>query len=333
MKIRIIIDWILQTILIATFILIIIDKFILSFQNSISNIILLSLFFFFWIIYQINSVTSEIFLFLLYFKPKLNLFQYMENIFNSKPLINLFIDCYHFEDYVNNSHTHLPSRLDEHNEQKDQNVLPLQDEININYINNNNNFRKIITFQDKKEFIYTSTKDVSGIFTVGGNKTNFYNKKPSLLKLKLTLIIVNADEETDLAYTKFKKDIYEQHSKYDTYISVTDKFEIEGMNEYNLISVNNNDNILVNYLIYILLTLICLIEFYKMYLESKCISQEFEIKKVISVKESINNINNFREIINPTIIVGEETGEYCNESHQILYKLLKEEDEVGIKMN
>ncbi len=327
MKIRTLIDWILQTAFLLMFFLLLYNFFVVNlFHNA--DIVLLSVFFFVWFIYQINSFTSEKFLFLLYFKPNLNVVNYLETLFGTKPTVNCYIDCFHYENFLHNNNANVNVNI---NQDKASN------EIKINYSNYNNfnnlkeysdndlNLRKVMTFQDKKEFMFSQYRDISGIFIVGGNKEYYNRKKPSLLNLKLNLNVIYADKETEEELKFLKEESHENNKAKDTYTTVSEHFELEGLNKYNLISVNSKNNEFVHYILFILSSLIGLVEFYKLYLDLKSTYQEFEITKVISVNSKIN-IKTFANVINPTIIIGDETSEYCSESRQVLYKVLHEEE-------
>ena len=64
---------------------------------------------------------------------------------------------------------------------------------------------------------------------------------------------------------------------------------MDGYNTYNLVRVSDAEPKYLGFVWFLIATLLTCAEFYKLYLDSFCISQKFKVIKVVSSKQDINN--------------------------------------------
>ena len=132
-----------------------------------------------------------------------------------------------------------------------------------------------------------SSRDISGNFILN---INGKNKKFVFLKLKLDIIFDN--ENTSIDYINKKGKFINDNNEEDQDCEIKEEIKIKEMNKYNMIKIYDDDSILVNFYIFILLTLLSFVEFYKIYLNYISIYEEFTIRKVISL---INDLSQSQE--------------------------------------
>ena len=132
-----------------------------------------------------------------------------------------------------------------------------------------------------------SSRDISGNFILN---INGKNKKFVFLKLKIDIIFDN--ENTSIDYINKKGKFINDNNEEDQDCEIKEEIKIKEMNKYNMIKIYDDDSILVNFYIFILLTLLSFVEFYKIYLNYISIYEEFTIRKVISL---INDLSQSQE--------------------------------------
>ena len=221
-----------------------------------------------------------------YLKNKKNgviMYDKMTELFKKPPEIILDVDCYHYEKRVTSEE-------------------PV----------------KVTTYSETVKFHYYSVKDVSGLFLLDGNKE--LQAKKAFIKLYLKTEVNFADTISFMDYALQKEALYNENKYRDAYININEKRTIEGLHDYNLIQISDYQPAGVNKWLYILLTWIPLCQFYKLYIDSLCVSQKFKIRKLVSTRYNLLESDYLQQYqtISPALYLhdkmysykGEETG-FC----------------------
>lgn len=144
----------------------------------------------------------------------------------------------------------------------------------------------IITNRNKENFRYCSWLDISGLFEL--NEENLSNKP--YIKLELALQFDFNEEMTSYDYKNLKENIIKRNEKKDDYLHYTESLNFfeGGYEKFNLISVGKKEPFGLNLCLYILFSIIPLVQFYKIYFNSQCSTKLFTIKKVVSSRYNLN---------------------------------------------
>lgn len=143
------------------------------------------------------------------------------------------------------------------------------------------NGKKEKTYTGSSEMSYYSSRDVSGLFKLDDDKATILKKK--YIKIHLKKEINFADEITYLIYSRKKLIFSEKNYKLGEDIKIDENRYIPKFKEFTMVTIDDEDSCNVNIGWIILLTFLTLVEFYKIYVESLCIHQEFTIRKLISI--------------------------------------------------
>ena len=189
--------------------------------------------------------------------------EYMEKLFYSCPEFHLRCQCYHYE-YRRSHHSSNNHSTNIHGGRRTTRT-------------------RVNTYFDEKEFKYASWLDISGLFTLANE--DLHGK--SYIKLELDLEFNFADNMTTYDFDYLKSNMKNHARMMDQHMDYTEKVQIRGFEEYNLINCGNNDPASKG--AYIFFTLIGAVQFYKMYFESKCSDQKFTLKKVVSSRYNLFN--------------------------------------------
>mgnify|MGYP006873064244 CR=1 FL=1 len=108
------------------------------------------------------------------------------------------------------------------------------------------------------------------------------------IKLELTPEINFADNLSYMDYEMFRTDFYNRNRIRDVYMDFRETRKIPGLNTYNFVCIRNEEPCGVNMCMYILLTIIPVVELYKCYINSYCLEQKFTIRKLISTRYDLN---------------------------------------------
>jgi hypothetical protein len=158
---------------------------------------------------------------------------------------------------------------------------------------------KVTTFSGNFLFPYYSWRDISGTF----NLTNNIGKSCYFVKLHLGYSLQFADGMTKVDYDMFRERLYNEHKFRDAYITIKPVPSIENFNEFQLINLGYGRPPMIGVFWYILFTIIPFIEFYKLYVNIFCVTQDFEIVKTISTRNNLSTETRFEE---PRIIILEK---------------------------
>ena len=154
---------------------------------------------------------------------------------------------------------------------------------------------------------YYSSRDVSGLFHI--------NSDINAIRLELTEEINFADSISYYNYLQEKEYIYEKHKHKANNCSLSNKFHIPGLEQYNLVPVNSeSDSCCLNVCIFILFILIGFGEIYKIYFKCTTVYKHFIVRKLVSLRYDLNNniYNPFRPRIKFLNKIQEYTPDYYN---------------------
>ena len=240
-------------------------------ENIMEKIFLPAFFIFIssYIAYIITECCSSSYRYLYHKKDDIKMYQKMEELFTGHPIIKFNCVCYHYETttvYYTDSKGNRQSRTET---------------------------RRVNTHFDSFIVPYHSARDISGPFVLDIEKGML--KKKDYVKLKLILIIDWADAISLSDYEKYKSDFIDRNRHYDVYMDFTEERTLPGFNTYNLIMINENVSCTVHICWYILLTLLTLVQYYKWYIDSKCIHQSFKIVKLVSTRYNLLQQNEYTE--------------------------------------
>ncbi len=151
-------------------------------------------------------------------------------------------------------------------------------------------------------------RDVSGSFILN---TEGFSRDPNKVMVKLH-IEFDMEFANDGTVTDFdaQKNYFINRNRYrDTHYEFTQTNRLRGYDEYNLVNIGEEATGSINTCMLVLPTLLCVNEFYKSYVDSFCIHQEYKILKIVSTRTNLNVQENFNPYMDriPRIIVMNNT--------------------------
>ena len=300
-KKRGILNWIIQLLLWILLISYIISKKIEYFKNKIStksilNYILIICLTVNYIIYIISNILfSKIFLFLLNKKTSKKLKETLQKNIKKLPKIIISINCYHIENNNNENDTKINNSEES------------------NYINTTNETiqTKITTYNENKEFKYYSCRDISGEINLDNDI--FKQENFIFVDLNLDYEIIFGDTITMYDYDTFKNNILTENKWRDVHLDCEEKKIINLDFENKIIQIDNTNSNYINWQLYLIILIIGLIEFYKLYIEKFIVVKNYIIRKVISSRNIINK-DDFK-YLDPKIVFHGESF-YINENNE-----------------
>jgi len=146
--------------------------------------------------------------------------------------------------------------------------------------------QRVDTHSAKEEFKYMSWRDVSGEFVIdiGGASSNH---RQAFIKLHLPLQMQFVNDGTAEDFQR-QKERFIERNKRDVMYDYEDYLTMDGYKKYNLVRVSDATPKFFGFYWYILSSLLTLSEFYKMYMDTYCITQEFVITKMVSSRQDLN---------------------------------------------
>lgn len=215
-----------------------------------------------YVIYWINMCCSATFSYLNNKKTGNGIYDYMGSLFYEPAFVDFHIQCYHNETrtvpYTQDGQTRW--RTETH---------------------------RVNTYSETTTFKYMTWRDVSGPFLLN---TAGYRRDPfkAMVKLRVKFDVEFANDGT-LADFEAQKDHFIRRNQYrDTHYDFTQTNRLRGYEEYNLINITNEPNPSINICYLLISTLLCVNEFYKIYVDSFCIPQDFKISKLVSSRSNLN---------------------------------------------
>ena len=214
------------------------------------------------------------------------MYEKMGRLFATPPVINFYAECYHYETHTYTT-TNSEGKTETHTET-----------------------RKVVTHTDSYNMPYYSTKDVSGLFLLRMDIAQA--KQKAFIKLHLQKEINFADAISYSDYLTQKDLFWRRNRFYDVYMDFSETRYIPGMDKHNLVKIGNEDPCSVKIGWYILAVLFTFGQFYKWWVDSYCVFQNFKIRKLVSTRYNLlapQFVNQYQQL-NPTLNLVVETFEY-----------------------
>ena len=218
----------------------------------------------FYLLYVIMELCSSTCEYLLHKKSSESMYQKMQKLFFTHPKISFTCNCFHEEWRF---------------------VGPPA--------NQRRTKTRVNTYHETVDFPYYSSRDVSGLFLLDCAPEHVNGK--AFIQLELIEEINFADSISYMDYDFFRNDFYRRNRPRDMFMDFTETRKIPGMDKYNLIKLGTNDPKYINIFMYVLLTIIPFVEFYKCYVDSTCIFQKFTIRKIISTRYDLNAVEKYQD--------------------------------------
>ena len=192
------------------------------------------------------------------------MYEKMREYFHTPPEIRWHLECFHYE---NHEHTKVSAGTGvgvEHYTSKE----------------------KVVTHSEDLNMSYYSARDISGLFLLNCDEALL--KRKCYIKLELIAKIDFADPATVRDYQYQKLNFYNLYRYSDDHCSIKEERVIPEMEQYNLVKLVNDEPKSINFGLFFLFTMLTLVEFYKIYINSLCVYQKFDIKKIISTRYDLN---------------------------------------------
>ena len=228
-------------------------------ENSNISYVLLIISYLIYIILEFCSTTSK---YLRNKKSGQEMYETMGTFFRSPPAITFDCQCYHYNivhystrDSKGNHHYHT-------------------------------RHEKIITYTESYTMPYYSARDVSGLFYL--NCDEAYVKKKRYIKLELVEEVNFADEISYMDYEYYKEQFWKRNRFRDVYMDFKETRKVPGLVHHNLIKISQADPCFISFGWFMIFTLFTVVEFYKLYINTFFVYQQFKIRKIISTRYDLN---------------------------------------------
>ena len=237
-----------------------------------------------WFIYVISNLCSATCSYLNHMTQNSSIHGYMLSLYKERPRLSFSVTCYHYE----TRHNH--SRDAQGNERHTTKQV------------------RVVTHSETRDFHYMSSRDVSGIFRLDSESV-VVNPNKNFVKLNLKLNVRKSEDGTHDNYVEQRDRFFLSNRWRDVHMDTHESTYLNGFNEYNLVSIGDTIPISVNLCFFILSTFIGFAQFYKKYVDSFCVYQEYTVVKEIS---SFRNLNaqefhcNYSQF-NPSIVFNSVT--------------------------
>ena len=187
----------------------------------------------------------------------------MGELYKAQPSIKFYAECYHYE-----TETYTVTNDEGEEEERTRSV-------------------KVISHRETKYFSYYSVRDISGLLNL--NRDTAQIKRKSYIKLELKEEINFADSISISDYERQKSNFKITCKKLDTYMDFSEHWSLPGMTHHNLIKINDKEPCMANFFWYFIFTILTFGQFYKIYIASLCIYQNYKIRKIMSTRYNINS--------------------------------------------
>jgi len=221
--------------------------------------ITLGSFYFIYIILEFCSTTAQ---YLRNKKTGEEMYDKMGSLFKAHPSVTFHCQCYHYEIV--------------HYTTKDKDGK----------IHHETRREKRITYSESYSMPYYSSRDVSGLFYLNCDEAN--SKKKCYIQLNLKEEINFADEISYMDYEFYKDQFWRKNRFRDVYMDFNETRTINGLIHHNLIKIGQNDPCIVSFGWFSIFTLLTIVEFYKIYINSFFVYQSYKIRKIISTRYNLN---------------------------------------------
>jgi len=134
---------------------------------------------------------------------------------------------------------------------------------------------------------------VSGKFSFGDGVPE--SSRKHLMKLHLNLDFQFTSDGTENNYEAQKNNFIARNKNRDRYFRFWEVRNVNSYAEFNMIKITDTEPFAVSTTIFTIATIFLVAEFYKLYVDCRCATQEFTISKLVSAKTNLNIENNFTE--------------------------------------
>ena len=228
-------------------------------ENSNTCYILLSISYLIYIIMEFCSSTSK---YLRNKKTGQEMYDTMGSFFSAPPSIIFDCQCYHYNTI---HYTTKDEKGNEHYHTREE---------------------KVITYSESYYLPYYSARDVSGLFYINCDEAVI--KKKMYIKLELKEEINFADGISYMDYEYYKEQFWKRNRFRDVYMDFNETRKVPGLVHHNLIKISQNEPCFVSFGWFMFFTLLTVSEFYKLYINTLFVYQQFKIRKIISTRYDLN---------------------------------------------
>ncbi len=211
-----------------------------------------------YIFYFVVSLCSNNYSYLRNITTGNTIYGYMGQLFYTPAFVDFHISCYHM---VTRTHrTKHGTRTSRH---------------------------RVTTYTETITFKYMSWRDVSGPFHL--NTSGFArDPKVAMVKLHLKFDLEFANDGTAFDFECQRNYFINRNKNRDAHYEFSQSNRMQGYKEFNLINMDGKPHSSISAFWHVFFTFIMLVEFYKMYVESYCIRQEYKVIKLVSTKNNLN---------------------------------------------
>lgn len=229
----------------------------------------------FYVIYIILELLSPTSQFLYRKDNKTNLYELLGSLFQSKPKAYVSCSCFHYE---TKTYTTTDSDGNSHTETTTETVY---------------------TYRETQPVNYYSCRDVSGLFVLNLDEKKI--SKKAYIKLDIKEEINYADIVSYNDMYLIKQDMTRRNENKDTHFYINDYRKLEGIKHRYFIRLLGEEPNCFSYGWFVLFTFLTVAQFYKKYVSSLSIYQNFTIRKLISTRYDLGSdeFNEKYEKFNP----------------------------------
>ena len=245
---------------------------------------LLVIFIIIYVLYLILEFKSPLCSFLCHKTNENGIKNHLGNLIQTPPEIQFYCECYHYETRVVRYNP--PKRGGKKRSVGRKSGGRSRGTSKRRRTRTRTQRRRVTTWTETVTFPYYSARDVSGLFELKNSREEAMGK--TYVKLELNPEINFADNLSYMDYENFRTDFYNRNRPRDQYMTYRETRRVPGLNSYNFVLIRNEEPCGVNICLFILLTIIPLVELYKCYVNSYCLDQKFTIRKLISTRYDLN---------------------------------------------
>ena len=217
----------------------------------------------FYVIYLVLEFTSPTYKFLFRKNNKQTLYEVLGSLFQARPYIYVSCSCYHFE---TETYTTTDS---EGNSQTETRTIT------------------VTTYSETQPINYYSYRDISGLFILNVNEKKIGKKAYIKLEIKEEINYADSISYNDMMLVK--EDMTRRNEKRDDYFSINEIRKIIGIQHHYFIRLFDKEPKCFNHYWFILFTFLTMGQFYKRYVSSLSVYQNFTIRKVMSTRYDLSD--------------------------------------------
>ena len=183
---------------------------------------------------------------------------------------------------------------------------------------------EVITHSETINFNHISYRDISGQLILNIDVSDLTKKY--YIALEIIKKAYLSDNNSISHYYSLKNNIIENNQDRDAYFIYYNDIDIEGLPNFYLIKLKDEEPFFIaNGFWYFIFTLLTLVEFYKIYVNSLILHQSFIIKKLLSISYDVNTDQRFNSF-NPSFFIKHTNQhfQYNNTEINLLHEQINE---------